>query len=149
MLHKQVISRHAKERIVMHTFYAQIIAKCKNWHEIFFFWAESDEPWIVPKELRRFKLQELEKATNNFDENCYTGSGGFGKVYRGVLFDGTIVALKCASQHSAQGQTQFRNELTLLSRLHHRNLVKLEGFCDDDGLQVPYSHLNTCWVIVN
>lgn len=97
---------------------------------------ESDEPWIVPKELRRFKLQELEKATNNFDENCYTGSGGFGKVYRGALSDGTIVALKCASQHSAQGQTQFRNELMLLSRLHHRNLVKLEGFCDDDGLQI-------------
>ncbi|XP_024395783.1 uncharacterized protein [Physcomitrium patens] len=96
----------------------------------------SDEPWIVPKELRRFKLQELEKATNNFDEKCFTGSGGFGKVYRGVLLDGTVVAIKCASLQSAQGQTEFRNELTLLSRLHHRNLVKLEGFCDDDGLQI-------------
>lgn len=81
----------------------------------------------MPKELRRFKLQELEKATNNFDEKCFTGSGGFGKVYRGVLLDGTVVAIKCASLQSAQGQTEFRNELTLLSRLHHRNLVKLEG----------------------
>lgn len=95
-----------------------------------------DDPWTVPKELHRFTLQELEKATDNFSEEYFIGEGGFGKVYRGVLIDGKIVAIKCASNESAQGQAEFRNELALLSRLHHRHLVGLEGFCDEDGLQV-------------
>jgi len=95
-----------------------------------------DNPWTVPKELHRFTLQELEKATDNFSEEFFIGEGGFGKVYRGVLIDGKIVAIKCASKESAQGQIEFRNELALLSRLHHRHLVGLEGFCDEDGLQV-------------
>lgn len=95
-----------------------------------------DDPWVVPKELHRFTLQELEKATDNFSDEFFIGEGGFGKVYRGVLVDGKIVAIKCASNESAQGQAEFRNELALLSRLHHRHLVGLEGFCDEDGLQV-------------
>lgn len=90
----------------------------------------------MPKELHRFTLQELEKATDNFSDEFFIGEGGFGKVYRGVLVDGKIVAIKCASNESAQGQAEFRNELALLSRLHHRHLVGLEGFCDEDGLQV-------------
>jgi serine/threonine protein kinase len=95
-----------------------------------------DDPWTVPKELNRFTLQELEKATDKFSEEFFIGEGGFGKVYRGVLMDGKIVAIKCASIESAQGQGEFRNELALLSRLHHRHLVGLEGFCDEDGLQI-------------
>ncbi|KAG0618958.1 hypothetical protein M758_4G104500 [Ceratodon purpureus] len=95
-----------------------------------------DDPWVIPKGLRRFHLQELEKATKNFSQKHYLGMGGFGKVYRGFLSDGKVVAIKCASLQSAQGQKEFQNELTLLGRLHHRNLVGLEGFCDDGGLQV-------------
>lgn len=95
-----------------------------------------NDPWTVPKELNRFTLQELEKATDNFSQEFFIGEGGFGRVYRGVLNDGKIVAIKCASKGSAQGQNEFRNELALLSRLHHRHLVGLEGFCDDDGLQI-------------
>lgn len=62
--------------------------------------------------------------------------GGFGKVYKGVLSNGKAVAIKCASLQSAQGQKEFQNELMLLGRLHHCNLVGLQGFCDDGGLQV-------------
>lgn len=93
-------------------------------------------PWIVPAELHRFTLQELERATDNFSDRFYIGEGGFGKVYKGILENGKAVAIKCASNESAQRQLEFRNELTLLSRLHHRHLCALEGFCDDDGLQV-------------
>lgn len=95
-----------------------------------------NDPWIVPEELHRFTLQELERATDNFSDQFYIGEGGFGKVYRGVLDNGKAVAIKCASNESAQGQLEFRNELTLLSRLHHRHLCALEGFCDEDGLQI-------------
>jgi hypothetical protein len=95
-----------------------------------------NDPWEVPKEIKRFTLQELEQATQEFsDANCI-GHGGFGHVYRGTLEDGKLVAIKCASLQSTQGQAEFRNELKLLSRLHHRNLVVLEGFCDDNGYQV-------------
>lgn len=95
-----------------------------------------NDPWIVPEELHRFSLPELERATDNFSDRFYIGEGGFGKVYKGILDSGKAVAIKCASNESAQGQLEFRNELTLLSRLHHRHLCALEGFCDDDGLQV-------------
>jgi serine/threonine protein kinase len=104
-------------------------------------WVGVDEPWIIPQGLRRFHLQELEKATKNFSQKHYLGMGGFGKVYRGFLSDGKVVAIKCASLQGAQGQKEFQNELTLLGRLHHCHLVELEGFCDDGGLQVrttPY-----------
>lgn len=79
--------------------------------------------------------------------------GGFGKVYQGFLSDGNVVAIKCASLQSAQGQKEFQNELMLLGRLHHRNLVGLEGFCDDGGLQVgihsmcSYVHLARSTVV--
>lgn len=102
-----------------------------------------DEPWHIPKGLRRFHLHELEKATKNFSQQHYLGMGGFGKVYKGVLTDGKAVAIKCASLQSAQGQKEFQNELMLLGRLHHCNLVGLQGFCDDGGLQVKLS-LHTC-----
>lgn len=50
--------------------------------------------------------------------------------------DGKMVAIKRASMTSFHGQSEFRNEVTLLSRLHHRHLVRLEGFCDEEDLQV-------------
>lgn len=89
--------------------------------------------------MRRLTLHELEIATNYFNETHYLGKGSFGSVYYGILDDENRVAIKCASVHNTQGQQQFRNELTLLSRLHHRHLVALKGFCDEDGLQVRYS----------
>lgn len=64
------------------------------------------------------------------------GFGGYGRVYSGELPDGRKVAVKLASAGSLQGSKQFRNEVNLLSRLHHRNLVRLEGYCNDKKYQV-------------
>ncbi|CAK9874978.1 unnamed protein product [Sphagnum jensenii] len=93
-------------------------------------------PWEIPSGVQKFTFQELAKATGNFSEVNEIGAGGFGKVFRGTLDDGKVVAIKRASEQSLQGTVEFRNEVLLLSRLHHRHLVRLEGFCDDKGLQI-------------
>ncbi|KAG1362385.1 putative receptor-like protein kinase [Cocos nucifera] len=72
---------------------------------------------------------EIELATNDFDERFVIGTGGFGKVYRGVLSDGTIVAVKRGMQGSKQGYPEFQREIFLLSRIRHRHLVSLIGYC--------------------
>ncbi|KAL2633995.1 hypothetical protein R1flu_005474 [Riccia fluitans] len=95
-----------------------------------------DENWEAPPGVRRFTIDELAKMTSNFDESHIIGIGGFGKVYSGVLEDGRMVAIKRAALDGFQGRSEFRNEVTLLSRLHHRHLVKLEGFCAEKDFQV-------------
>ncbi|KAJ6826271.1 GDSL esterase/lipase [Iris pallida] len=75
-------------------------------------------------------------ATKNFDENSHIGSGGFGKVYRGVLRDGTAVAVKRGGRDSTdrgsrQGATEFYAEILVLSRIRHRHLVSLVGYCEE------------------
>ncbi|XP_015076066.1 receptor-like protein kinase HERK 1 isoform X5 [Solanum pennellii] len=82
--------------------------------------------YLVPFESYRFPLVDLEEATNNFD-----GKGGFGKVYRGVLRDGTKVALKRHNRDSGQSIEPFRTEIEILSRRSHPHLVSLIGFCDE------------------
>ena len=77
-------------------------------------------------------------ATNNFSDSSFAGQGGYGKVYRGVLTDGTVVAIKRAQVGSLQGEREFLTEIQLLSRLHHRNLVTLVGYCDEGGEQVRF-----------
>ncbi|CAK7324702.1 unnamed protein product [Dovyalis caffra] len=61
--------------------------------------------------------------------------GGYGKVYRGILLDKTMVAIKRAKDGSLQGEKEFLMEINLLSRLHHRNLVSLVGYCVEEGEQ--------------
>lgn len=75
-------------------------------------------------------------ATNNFNSSSQVGQGGYGKVYRGTLADGMVVAIKRAQEGSLQGEREFLTEIQLLSRLHHRNLVSLIGYCDEEGEQV-------------
>ncbi|KAH9565628.1 hypothetical protein CY35_04G087100 [Sphagnum magellanicum] len=93
-------------------------------------------PWEIPSGVQKYTFSELAKATGNFSEVNEIGAGGFGKVFHGTLDDGKVVAIKRASEQSLQGTVEFRNEVLLLSRLHHRHLVRLEGFCDDKGLQI-------------
>lgn len=86
--------------------------------------------------IKSFTLEELEKATNNFEITSQIGQGGYGKVYRGVLGSGLVVAIKRARHGSLQGEKEFFTEIELLSRLHHRNLVSLVGYCDEESEQV-------------
>lgn len=86
--------------------------------------------------VKDFTYGEMALATNDFDSSTQVGQGGYGKVYRGILTDGTVVAIKRAQENSLQGEKEFLTEIELLSRLHHRNLVSLLGYCDEEGEQV-------------
>ncbi|KAK3419480.1 hypothetical protein EUGRSUZ_G00037, partial [Eucalyptus grandis] len=88
------------------------------------------------KGVRWFSLEELKKYTNKFAEANEIGSGGYGKVYRGTFPTGTLVAIKRAQQGSMQGWVEFKNEIELLSRVHHKNVVSLVGFCSEHGEQL-------------
>ncbi|CAI9293028.1 unnamed protein product [Lactuca saligna] len=88
------------------------------------------------KGARWFSYDELKKSTKNFSDINQIGSGGYGKVYRGVIPGGQMVAIKRAQQGSMQGGLEFKTEIELLSRVHHKNLVGLVGFCFEQGEQM-------------
>nr|AAK11566.1 Pto-like protein kinase E [Solanum habrochaites] len=87
--------------------------------------------YLVPFESYRVPLVDLEEATNNFDDKFFIGAGVFGKVYKGVLRDGTKVALKRRKPESSQGIEEFETEIEILSFCSHPHLVSLIGFCDE------------------
>ncbi|THG13869.1 hypothetical protein TEA_022015 [Camellia sinensis var. sinensis] len=94
------------------------------------------------KGARCFSFEELKKYTNTFsDANCI-GVGGYGKVYRGTLPSEQLVAIKRAKQGSTQGDLEFKSELELLSRVHHKNVVSLVGFCfEQDEQMLVYEYI--------
>ncbi|KAI3726325.1 hypothetical protein L1987_66122 [Smallanthus sonchifolius] len=79
----------------------------------------------------RFPLADILKATNDFDEGLVIGKGGFGKVYRGTFPDGKKVAVKRAEKGHGQGRPEFVTEITVLSKIRHKHLVALIGYCDE------------------
>ncbi|GKV50482.1 hypothetical protein SLEP1_g57184 [Rubroshorea leprosula] len=89
----------------------------------------SDERQIEDVELPSFELDLISNATSNFSSNNKLGEGGFGPVYKGTLPDGKEIAVKRLSRSSGQGIAEFRNEVALIAKLQHRNLVKLLGCC--------------------
>lgn len=79
--------------------------------------------------VKTFSLSDLEKATDMFSSKKILGEGGFGRVYHGIMVDGTEVAVKLLTRDIQNGDREFIAEVEMLSRLHHRNLVKLIGIC--------------------
>ncbi|KAL0753764.1 hypothetical protein Bca101_091432 [Brassica carinata] len=84
---------------------------------------------ITTADSLQIDYRSIQTATADFSENNKIGQGGFGEVYKGTLLDGTDVAVKKLSKSSGQGEAEFKNEVVLVAKLQHRNLVKLLGFC--------------------
>ncbi|XP_051135373.1 probable LRR receptor-like serine/threonine-protein kinase RFK1 [Andrographis paniculata] len=89
-----------------------------------------------------FSLKQIRAATNNFDAANKIGEGGFGPVYKGLLPDGTVIAVKQLSSKSRQGDREFLNEIGMISCAQHPNLVKLHGCCiEGDQLLLVYEYM--------
>ncbi|KAL0911304.1 hypothetical protein M5K25_019436 [Dendrobium thyrsiflorum] len=90
---------------------------------------EADFEEITKAESLLFDLSLLKIATANFSEVNKLGAGGFGSVYKGILPDGREIAVKRLSTGSGQGLEELKNELVLIAKLRHKNLVRLHGVC--------------------
>ncbi|XP_062087467.1 cysteine-rich receptor-like protein kinase 26 [Humulus lupulus] len=88
-----------------------------------------EEEDIINDEFLQYDFGTINDATDNFSVENKLGEGGFGAVYRGRLPNGEDIAVKRLSTDSGQGELEFKNEVLLLAKLQHRNLVKLRGFC--------------------
>ncbi|XP_028080360.1 probable LRR receptor-like serine/threonine-protein kinase At1g07650 isoform X3 [Camellia sinensis] len=118
---------------------------------LFTFWRRGHSKSITSREqeLRGLDLQtglftfrQIKVATNNFDDNNKIGEGGFGSVYKGILLDGTIIAVKQLSSKSTQGNREFVNEIGMISGLQHPNLVRLYGCCiEGNQLLLVYEYM--------
>ncbi|PNX90974.1 cysteine-rich receptor-like protein kinase, partial [Trifolium pratense] len=83
-------------------------------------------------ESLQFDFAKIEAATNRFAAENRIGKGGFGEVYKGILSDGQEIAVKRLTRSSVQGAVEFKNEVQVIAKLQHRNLVRLLGFCLED-----------------
>ncbi|KAK9218947.1 hypothetical protein WN943_007586 [Citrus x changshan-huyou] len=94
------------------------------------------------QEFPIFPLGLALEATNHFSHENKLGEGGFGPVYKGILADGKEIAVKRLSRSSGQGRQEFKNEVTLIAKLQHKNLVRLLGCClDGNELLLIYEYM--------
>ncbi|XP_021769122.1 probable leucine-rich repeat receptor-like protein kinase At5g49770 [Chenopodium quinoa] len=110
---------------------AQRAAKLNN---PFLSWKKGNIPQV--KGARWFSFEDVRQCTSDFSSESEIGVGGYGKVYKGKLITGEVVAIKRAQKGSMQGALEFKTEIELLSRVHHKNVVNLAGFCYDKGEQM-------------
>ncbi|XWS30902.1 hypothetical protein CRYUN_Cryun23aG0031200 [Craigia yunnanensis] len=97
---------------------------------------------LTPRGLcRRFTLNELRDATNNFDRALVIGNGGFGRVFKGCIDGETPVAIKALVPTSTQGSNEFEAEIKMLSDLRHPHLVSLIGYCDESAKIIVYDYM--------
>ncbi|XP_024158567.1 G-type lectin S-receptor-like serine/threonine-protein kinase RKS1 isoform X2 [Rosa chinensis] len=96
----------------------------------------------LKSDLPFFDLSTISAATKNFSNSNRLGEGGFGPVYRGVLSTGTEIAVKRLCKNSGQGNEEFKNEVLLIAKLQHRNLVRMLGYCvQDEEKMLIYEYL--------
>lgn len=94
-------------------------------------WKSQNKDGIAsPSGILRYSYKDIQKATQNF--TTILGQGSFGPVYKATLNPGEV-AVKVLASNSKQGEKEFQTEVSLLGRLHHRNLVNLVGYCVDKG----------------
>ncbi|XP_048140777.1 G-type lectin S-receptor-like serine/threonine-protein kinase RKS1 [Rhodamnia argentea] len=94
------------------------------------------------RDVPLFDLSIVASATNNFSILSKLGQGGFGSVYKGIMDNGTEIAVKRLSKHSGQGVEEFKNEVRLIAKLQHRNLVRILGCCvEEDEKMLIYEYL--------
>ncbi|KAH9748353.1 Receptor-like serine/threonine-protein kinase SD1-8 [Citrus sinensis] len=93
-------------------------------------------------ELPLFDFETIVRATDNFTDYNKLGQGGFGIVYKGRLLEGQEIAVKRLSRNSGQGIEEFKNEVRLIAKLQHRNLVRLLGCCVEmDEKMLVYEYM--------
>ncbi|XP_030452159.1 calcium/calmodulin-regulated receptor-like kinase 2 [Syzygium oleosum] len=91
-----------------------------------------NKEWLASASgIPQYSYKDIQKATQNF--TTVIGQGSFGPVYKAVMAAGGILAVKVLASDSKQGEKEFQTEVSLLGRLHHRNLVNLVGYCIDKG----------------
>ncbi|KAL9330773.1 hypothetical protein ACSQ67_000383 [Phaseolus vulgaris] len=142
--------REANKEIVFTTEYkgrGKVVAVAVIWSIIFALVVTSITCWMVKKRRnedgfgfdreatpRRFGYDELVAATNGFADDRRLGEGGHGQVYKGFLSDlGRVVAVKWISSDVEDSERIFRNEVKIISRLIHKNLVQFIGWCEEEG----------------
>lgn len=104
-------------------------------------------PRIQPEAIRLgagwYTLKELDDATNKFSDENVLGKGSNGIVYRGVLVDGTPIAIKNLLNNKGQAEEEFKAEVEVIGRVRHKHLVKLLGYCvEDECRMLVYEYVN-------
>ncbi|KAL1537671.1 putative leucine-rich repeat receptor-like serine/threonine-protein kinase isoform X1 [Salvia divinorum] len=141
---RRSISGGAIAGIVMVVIFAVFLAVGVLWWKGFLTRKNSMHDDLKSLDLRAgsFTLRHIKAATNNFDPANKIGEGGFGPVFKGVLSDGTVIAVKQHSSKSKQGNREFVNEIGMISALQHPHLVKLYGCCmEGNQLLLVYEYM--------